>query len=169
MTDYYQILGLDRKYLVQHLKPLELKDAYRRTLLRNHPDKVEGTRSAQAGETGTRGTAITVDEITQAYKTLLDPVKRAEYDRSLAQRDFEDSGEGRKRGRQTGLEVVDLDALAYDERIQTWSRTCRCGDNRGFLVSEAELEKHVEDGELTVGCRGCSLWLKVLFGMDDGD
>jgi diphthamide biosynthesis protein 4 len=171
MSNYYQILGLPRTATTSSIKVDVLKDAYRKTLLKYHPDKVahcEDVEVARIRDLGVKET-ITVDEITKAYKTLCNSISRAEYDRQLAQ--YEDGGtEATKRAfNQTGLDVVDLDSLTYDERKKTWSRACRCGDSRGFVVHEAELENHVQDGELTVGCRGCSLWLKVLFGTDEGD
>lgn len=37
----------------------------------------------------------------------------------------------------------------------------------GYVVTEDELEKNLEDRELIVGCRGCSLWLRVLFSVEE--
>jgi diphthamide biosynthesis protein 4 len=67
----------------------------------------------------------------------------------------------------TGLDTVDLDDLIFDEGKELWTRGCRCGDDAGFVVTEAELELNAEDGELIIGCRGCSLWLRVLFGVEE--
>jgi hypothetical protein len=50
-----------------------------------------------------------------------------------------------------------------------WYRGCRCGDERGFMVTEMDLEKEAEHGEVVIGCRGCSLWMKILFAMEEGD
>jgi len=69
----------------------------------------------------------------------------------------------------TGIETVDLDDLKVDEAQGIWYRSCRCGDERGFLIKEADLEEAAEDGEISVGCKGCSLWLKVLFGVMEDD
>jgi hypothetical protein len=55
--------------------------------------------------------------------------------------------------------------MNYDEMGETWFKSCRCGDERGFQVREADLEEASDIGELHIGCRGCSLWLKVLFGV----
>ena len=63
-----------------------------------------------------------------------------------------------------GLETVDLDDLDYDEEGGgAWYRGCRCGSVRGFRVTEEDLEKEVENGDVVVGCVGCSLWLRVTF------
>jgi len=37
------------------------------------------------------------------------------------------------------------------------------------LIRETDLEEAADDGELNVGCNGCSLWLKVLFGIIEED
>ena len=120
----------------------------------------------------TQQRTYTIDEITTAYKTLSDPHLRAEYDRSL-RLDRAKIAERERTGDvfHTGLEAVDLEDLACDEgdaENLVWYRGCRCGDERGFLVSEMDLEREVEQGEVVVGCRGCSLWLKVLFAVEDG-
>jgi diphthamide biosynthesis protein 4 len=52
---------------------------------------------------------------------------------------------------------------------QIWYRSCRCGDERGFVIMESDLEDAAQEGEIRVGCTGCSLWLRVLFGVvEDG-
>jgi len=155
MSNYYEILGLGSRSHDSTLSAQDVKLAYRRALLEHHPDKVP--RAATS--------IVTVDDVALAYKTLSDHELRAEYDRTLLQ----SAPNGAKSDRilRTGLETVDLDSLAYNENAQVWSRSCRCGEAKGFVVTEPELEKHVEDGELTVGCKGCSLWLKVLFSVEE--
>lgn len=72
----------------------------------------------------------------------------------------------------TGIETIDLDDLNMDEdetKEHTWYRGCRCGEERGFVITEGDLEDAAQDGEVTVGCRGCSLWLRVLFGVVEED
>lgn len=150
-------------------------------------------KSIQTCENSTDA-VYTIDQITTAYKTLSDPSLRAEYDRSLRlDRDKLRIVEGEKRNGDvyfhTGLEVVDLEDFCYDEGsgrgldVQgdgdgadadadadgVWYRGCRCGDESGFLITENDLEKEAEHGEIVVGCRGCSLWLKVLFGVEDAE
>ena len=63
-----------------------------------------------------------------------------------------------------------MEDLEYEEAQGTpvWYRICRCGDDRGFLIREQDLEEAEDDGEICVGCRGCSLWLKVLFAVVEG-
>jgi diphthamide biosynthesis protein 4 len=151
--DYYTILNLATRKLDPSLSPSEVKAAYKRALLQHHPDK-----SASAPKSG-----FTVDSIALAYKILSSPALKTEYDLGLqTARPKNDDKVFR-----TGLDTVDLDDLTYDEAKEIWTRGCRCGDDGGFVVTEAELELNAEDGELIIGCRGCSLWLRVLFGVED--
>ena len=153
-STHYQLLGLQGRQYASTLSPQEVKAAYRRALLQYHPDK----RSDDVPD-------VTVDDIALAYKTLSEPALRAEYDRWLEASKCNAQVKGQPH--HTGLETVDLDDLALDADTSSWSRGCRCGDDRGFLVMESELEKNVDDGELIVGCKGCSLWLRVLFKIEE--
>lgn len=171
-VDYYQILNLPFGPSTSLTKQ-QLKLAYHKALLRHHPDKAGPITSDTTLRTSSPSSdKFTIDEITTAYKTLTNPTLRADYDRIL-RLDRVKGAEREKTGDvfHTGLEVVDLEDLGCDESGDeiVWFRGCRCGDERGFLVSEDELEKEVEHGEIVVGCRGCSLWLKVLFAVgNDG-
>jgi diphthamide biosynthesis protein 4 len=123
------------------------------------------------------GFIFTVDQITLAFSTLSDPKSRAAYDASLAVDHYSaiKGTDGNRDGKdwKTGIETVDLDDLEVceEENVeQVWYRGCRCGDEKGFVVRERDLEDAAQDGEVTVGCKGCSLWLKVLFGVvEDGE
>ncbi|KAJ0414669.1 hypothetical protein BJY00DRAFT_294642 [Aspergillus carlsbadensis] len=197
-SDYYEILNLP--FPSTTLSKQHLKLAYHKALLKHHPDKASSAiaRDAVTSPAPTTTTLpsldttttsspsqshkpITIDQITAAYKTLSDPSLRAEYDRSL-RLDRTRTAEREKTGTvfHTGLEVVDLEDLACDEgsgadgelQEAVWYRGCRCGDERGFCVSEGDLEREAEHGEVVVGCRGCSLYMKVLFAVEeehDGD
>jgi molecular chaperone DnaJ len=65
MTDYYQILGVDRKATAE-----EIKKAYRKNALKFHPDKNPGDQQAEAK----------FKEISEAYEVLSDDKKRQIYD-----------------------------------------------------------------------------------------
>ena len=155
-TTYYEILGLSQRQLDINLTAQDFKQAYRRALLQHHPDKATETTKTE-----------TADAITLAYKTLSDPASRADYDRKLRLSQAQNKGEDKLS--YTGLDIVDLDDLEYDEVNSAWWRGCRCGQERGFVITEDDLEKETRSGELIAGCRGCSLWLKVLFGVADDD
>ncbi|EMC91172.1 hypothetical protein BAUCODRAFT_79856 [Baudoinia panamericana UAMH 10762] len=156
MCDYYAILGLEHKRS-ESLSAREVKDAYRRSLLQYHPDKTQGNRNGDA--------AISVDQMAAAYRVLVDPGLKAEYDRGLQRSSSHASSHLHHDDSRTGMEIVDLDTVAFDEQTQLWSRACRCGS--AFIITEHQLEKNAEQGELIVSCDGCSLWLMILFNTED--
>jgi diphthamide biosynthesis protein 4 len=177
--NYYTTLSLSSRKYDPTLTPAEVKAAYKRALLQHHPDKKSTSSPPQSRNN------ITIDSIALAYKILSSPSLKAEYDSHLQQNsrshnnkpnnnntnpDSEDEDEESDIIFRTGLETVDLDDLDFVEDSkadeETWTRSCRCGDDGGFVVSEKELEANAEDGEVIVGCRGCSLWLRVLFGVE---
>lgn len=179
--DYYTILDLPFTSSATLTKQ-HLKLAYHRALLRHHPDKAQpqGTKEADvtldrdAENQPMKTNTYTIDQITTAYKTLSSPSLRSEYDRAL-RLDRAKTVDREKNGTvfHTGLEVVDLEDLVEDENDNNgesvWYRSCRCGDEKGFMVTEGDLEREIEGGEVVVGCRGCSLYMKVLFAVEDGE
>ena len=177
--DYYTILNLPFTSSATLTKQ-QLKLAYHRALLRHHPDKTnakEADNPPQQSPTPDRDSdtnAYTIDQITTAYKTLSSPALRTEYDRALRlNREKIINNHKTNTIFHTGLEVVDLEDLVEDDNDDSgegvWYRGCRCGDERGFMVTEGDLEREVEGGEVVVGCRGCSLYMKVLFAVDGED
>jgi diphthamide biosynthesis protein 4 len=157
---YYEILGLPSALQNEpHLPAQTLRGAYRRALLQHHPDK-----SAKSLNSTSKLTTYSIDQITEAFSILSDKKTRAAYDKeSKLQAGTKNGGlEGTQIFR-TGVETVDLDDLIVDEAQGIWYRGCRCGDEQGFLIREQDLEEAADEGEISVGCRGCSLWLKVLF------
>ncbi|GAD98232.1 diphthamide biosynthesis protein 4 [Paecilomyces variotii No. 5] len=185
--DFYAILDLPFTGASTPFSKQQIKVAYHRALLKYHPDKAPAAAGSVATTASTdRSRAetytYTVDEITTAYKTLSDPFLRTDYDRSLRLSRLK---AGEKHGNadvfHTGLEVVDLEDLGYEEVDDNndgheadsegsyWYRSCRCGDEKGFLVTEQDLEREAEHGEIIIGCRGCSLWMKILFAVEADD
>ncbi|KAK7951512.1 uncharacterized protein PG986_007240 [Apiospora aurea] len=160
-----------------------VKQAYRRALLKYHPDKNPQAAAAKA-QAPAPAALYTVDQITHAYTVLSDAKQRREYTRTLQTRTTTSSthtstttssstGNGNNTTRsqhsqqhhefKTGVETVDLDDLSWDGKRGMYYRSCRCGQSRGFRFREDDLEESGEDGELMVECSGCSLSLKVLF------
>lgn len=202
---HYEVLGISPALLgggESHQQPdpdlLIVRQAYRRALLRNHPDKVSGTglapgASSAVGDGKSKAPSFTIDQISLALAVLSSPARRRQYDREL-QLQSQPSGPWLSSGPsgnvggtsefQTGLETVDLDDLDHTEPSSaespsTWTRACRCGNPRGFVVRESDLEEAAEefaaavstgtgvgDGpELAVGCEDCSLWIRVKFAV----
>ena len=158
--DHYKVLALPSAQLSRkQLTEQDIKLAYRRALLLHHPDK--STPAQKPGNSNP-----TIDQITMAYKTLTDPAARSEYDRLLS---LKSSTGIPSQASHSGLETVDLDELLYDYVQETWYRSCRCGKERAYVITERDLENNTEYGELVAGCQGCSLWLRVTFAVaEDG-
>ncbi|MCJ1287425.1 hypothetical protein MMC26_006775 [Xylographa opegraphella] len=158
LINYYEVLSLPDSVAARRiLNQEDIKRAYKRALLQHHPDKSTSSTNLKA--------PYTVDDITAAYKGLSNPITRLELDRNL-------QVQNPQAARLTdlslsGLETVDLDDLDFDEAEGLWYRTCRCGNQRGYLISEDDLAKEAAHGEIITGCGGCSLWLKVLFQTAD--
>lgn len=148
--NFYEILNLSEH---ADLRPQDVKAAYKKALLAHHPDKKGESNSSR----------LTVDDIALAYKVLSDISLKRDYDQELQ---LARSQNSKPTIFHTGLETADLDDLVYNESTHTWHRSCRCADTNGFVITEAELEANAEDGELITGCRGCSLWLRVLYSID---
>jgi diphthamide biosynthesis protein 4 len=156
VPDYYQVLAITPTLANQHA----VKAAYRKALLEHHPDKTMCGNTDQAKSPG-----YTVDEITTAYKILSDPTSRSDYDRRYRVQNHTPIPGIVKA--HPGLETIDLDDMDYDDNGALWFRKCRCGNDRAYRITEEQLEKEAEHGEIITGCGGCSLWLKVLFQQAD--
>lgn len=171
---YYEILNLSQSTVSSSDDSNTLiKRAYRRALLSHHPDKSKTHNTKRLDPRR----SFTIDQISTAYATLSRPSQRAAYDLSLTLSQSQQAqAQGQRQANfQTGIETVDLDDLDYEEEPASgetrWYRSCRCGNPRGYLFSEADLEDAEDLGELMVGCADCSLWLRVHFAVvdDDGD
>jgi diphthamide biosynthesis protein 4 len=157
--DHYRVLDLSYPGSASDIpSPSDIKLAYRRALLRHHPDK-----HGNQGSNTTYSPVYTLDQIFHAYQTLMNPRARVEYDQSIKSSHVAASLRGT--AVHPGLETSDLDDLTFDPDHSAWSKNCRCGNQKGFLVVEKDLEENAEYGELITGCVGCSLWLRVTFAM----
>ena len=160
---HYERLGIANR---SDLTASDVKEAYRRTLLVQHPDKSK--------QRPTSSTHSSIDQISTAYRTLIDPDKRAAYDRTFGKHTGTHTDVSGAVGH-AGIESYDLDDLEYKvskEGNGIWSKTCRCGNRDGYMVTEQELERAVnrtaataEVQEVLVGCRGCSLVIRVVFNV----
>lgn len=177
------------------IPPHELRQAYKRALLHHHPDKQKKKKPQESTSSPTTyppAAAATIDEITEAYRVLGNASERAKYDVELRKwktmnnhlHQHHHQADVIITTRHTGMEIVDLEELDFEgggleneenENASAtatatgniWKRACRCGSIPAFVVTEAELEKSADEGELVTGCKGCSLWLKVMFTVDD--
>lgn len=115
---------------------------------------------------------------------LDDATKRAEYDNWVlrnphilsahADTGANDNGQGQILSQDfiLGLELLDLSDFEEQDSDAVegeWTRACRCGDDKGFRIMEDDLEDAEKRGEkeVLVGCRGCSLWVRVEFDVEE--
>lgn len=131
-TDPYKVLGT-----VRGAEPSEIKRAYRRTLLSNHPDK-----------NLSHETIYTIDDVNQAYRQVMDS-QETELKEELPV---------------YFNEVVDLGEFAVNGSV--FSRQCRCGAT-GYILTEDDLEANGDADEIAVQCSGCSIWILVQYAIEE--
>ncbi|OAL33857.1 hypothetical protein AYO20_06868 [Fonsecaea nubica] len=172
---HYDVLQLPRHpEEFGRLSKDDIKAAYRRALLKHHPDKASSTtenvslKSLRSKDATTSTPIFSIDDIVVAHAVLSDSKRRAEYNRALDRAvNFGGNDQSGKKDTHIGVEVYDLEDLRYNEVQSIWSKSCRCGDEEGYTVTESDLEKESQQGEIYVGCRGCSLFIKILFALED--
>ncbi len=121
---HYEVLGLSRDVLDDQKDAAALvRRAYRRALLRHHPDKAvtraqthgQPRHQAAGSDRDHMAAAFSVDRIAEAFGVLSDRKRRADYDASLRVGRGPATGAGPgHEDFQTGLETVDLDDLEFD-------------------------------------------------------
>ena len=180
---HYQVLDLKEG---TYLTAKEVKSAYHQALLQHHPDKTPQKSEKGILENDTSPgieremnnfsdlhgfDSISIDRISLAYQTLSDPKSKAEYDRLLllsAKVAQKGNDLLEKAHQHPGVDVIDLEDMDFDGDLGIWRRPCRCGDRRAYEVTEVDLEREQSHGEIYVGCKGCSLFIKVVFqAVDD--
>ena len=175
--NYYAVLGLQTPGLAtgNTLIDLDLRKAYKLALLAAHPDKQPSQTplSATTARTSTKHTAYSVDDVKEAYNILSDPSQRKAYNDFLLRNPAlsnSEIGGVKDSDFVLGLEMLDLSDFEEGSGGMEWTRTCRCGDEKGFRISEEELEGAEGRGEkeVLVGCEGCSLWVRVGFEVEEG-
>lgn len=164
--NHYEVLALpSHPPKTKDLTDQDIRLAYRRALLLHHPDK--STRhSTPSPPTPSKNT---IDAITLAYKTLINPSTRSEYDRSLLTSSSSSAIRIPSKPSHPGLDTVDLGDMGYDAKEQMWYRRCRCGRDGVYVITEEELELNAEYGETITPCQGCSLWLRVTYAVAEDD
>lgn len=164
------------------------RQAYRRALLKHHPDRQAQKTDENAAAASDSSSAsnenssqhFTVDQITEAYTVLSDAKKRREYTRTLrSQTRTKSSGAAntrtkrRQKSRSSGIDTVVLDDdMSWDGKRRLYYRACDgCGKARGFSLREDEIEDDSEeDFEMILECAGCEKSLNVFVpALDDED
>jgi diphthamide biosynthesis protein 4 len=194
--DYYHILRLPAPSWTskQQATSAELRRAYKLALLAAHPDKASAVAAATTNATAKKTQpAYTVDDVKEAYTALSNAAAKSSYDDwFLKQGGGVAPTRGNKAGQWgsegetpllssdfiLGLELLDLEDFEEagdsgqqqqgQQQQMTWTRSCRCGADKGFTILEEELEDAEGRGEkeVLVGCSGCSLWVRVGFEVE---
>lgn len=135
-STFYDVLRVPRGAAAD-----EIKDSYRALALLHHPDKSTTQEAA-------REFAL----LQEAWETLRDPVKRAEYDAHLAATDVDVVAPQHVSG------AVDDDDFDVDDTTGHAVFRCRCG---GGIVLEAQHHALKSQGRGAVlSCPSCSLRYK---------
>lgn len=143
----HHYIALDLPFSNDKPDTAQLKAAYRRALLKYHPDKGKSLGQGQS-----------IDAITEAYRVLLEYTD--EPSRASLQEPVQNVPEN--------IENVDLDDMRYDEKASCYYRACRCGREMAYVVTEDQLYRlgsasGVSPSRTLVACHGCSLWLGIDF------
>lgn len=162
-----------------------IKHAYRRALLKHHPDKQQAQSSSADNSSPSPARTqqhFTVDQITEAYNVLSDAQQRRRYTRTLYRQQQQQQSSAnprttrrRRKQQQASVETVDLDDLSWSGKRRLYYRACEeCGKSRGFGLREDEIDDDEdEDVEIVVECsgQGCDAELRVLVPalVDDDD
>lgn len=119
----------------------EIRRAYKKALLKHHPDKV-----------GNKQTRYTIDDINAAFKRAMQPHGLGDHG-SFEEEMIHFS------------DIVDLAEFDFDEDNEKFSRPCRCGEQMELRVSD--LENNGSADEIAVQCTGCSLWVIVQYDVEE--
>lgn len=134
--NYYIVLGVPHTATF-----VEIKQRYRGLLLKYHPDKATGPKSAPG---------IDIDLLKKAYEILFDPKSREEYDSLLRKTSIPGGIRAQSTPRPAQVISIDLWEEVEGDRGTTWTYLCRCGSR--YVLREGDLENDVH----LVPCEGCS-------------
>ncbi|KAJ1865643.1 hypothetical protein H4R99_003732 [Coemansia sp. RSA 1722] len=144
-TDHYAVLGVPVG--AQHE---EIKQAYYALSRKIHPDKW-ASRTPDTKDSNVQN--VEFHELSVAWETLSDPVRRKQYDQNLQ------ASQNRSRG--VVQDEVDLDEMDFDEDTGVYSYPCRCSGT--YSIAESDMET----GKEIAPCSGCSLKIRVLYEAAD--
>lgn len=114
MEDYYKLLGCEKKDSYE-----QLKEAYRRLVVKYHPDKNESADSKAVFQ-----------RIDRAWKTLRDPYLRKSYDSELKQSELNQGS--------LIYGTFTIKQLSYDAEERIYFHPCRCGGQYYFSKNDTD-------------------------------
>lgn len=167
MASLYDALGVHAQSSLD-----EIRRAYHCAARQHHPDKRVASAAADvvAEPSGAASQKPLTDNaadvaflrIQEAYETLRDPARRAQYDAKLVRDAIVRKRDGEN------VPIADVVSVAEmtkevlpaenddEDEVMIYSHQCRCGDV--YEVTEGELL----DGVDVVPCNGCSFNIRVL-------
>ena len=156
--NFYDRLGVSRK-----ATPEEIKKAYRKLARQYHPDVNPNNKEAE----------LRFKEINEAYETLSDEAKRAEYDEGLA-----GGGTGQRRTTSSGGEGSPFGDFSQEGTGDFWDLFGGMGRGGGSMVSEVHLTLTFREAVLGVdksvllseasGKKPESVILRIPAGIEEG-
>ncbi|KIM33886.1 hypothetical protein M408DRAFT_325459 [Serendipita vermifera MAFF 305830] len=143
IVDLYRVLDIQRDASQE-----EIKQAYRRALLRHHPDK----NRAAAEEVFPPKSVPAIDTVREAFRVLSTLSSRQKYDAALGSQMA--LSQRPEVAAPRPANIVSLDDFEEKE-ASIWAHPCRCGGV--FVITEDLLEQDVH----LIGCDSCSeaLWV----------
>lgn len=167
---YYEVLDITKDSTTQ-----DIKSAYHKLLLSHHPDKIK--QRERFDEEGSQILRHNIQNIQLAYKTLVDPIKRKQYDLDIHSHFIKLGLVNNTNTNNLDVDGIDrIDLSEFDQESDDDGNICfvhscpRCMIADGFILSEDDLEEGAHntdttDYQLLVQCGSCSLWLCITYSM----
>jgi molecular chaperone HscB len=135
MDDFFNTLGVERRY---HLDAADLERRYHERSRQVHPD-----RHVKADAQARVKSALAASQLTQAYRTLKDPVKRAEYLLKLEGIEISDERSGHKVAPAFLMEILELreqlaEAKAEGDRVRVRALAEGVAARHADVIAEAD-------------------------------
>ena len=198
--DHYGALNLRRSKPDNQYTEQAIKRAYRAALLTYHPEAAIELLPVHVywpkpppRPRDSSASHPTVAAIADACRVLKHPRRRADYNvrrsayncrrlayeshhSTLAAADAARAAAERTAGTVDRIETLDLSFLENEGLVDSdthWAACSRCGEARGFEITDEELRSAAEeaecedDEEVTLGCTGCGRWICVSFRVNE--
>lgn len=134
--EHYEVLGCTKES-----SQADLKAAYRKLVLRHHPDKVDAQKDKAARK---------FQEIEEAWKVLRDPASKKKYDAQCRQAELESQSV-------LVYATITMDEMEVTADEDTLSYQCRCGSY--YLVCREDLLE--KNRTLHIPCQECTFVVVV--------
>jgi diphthamide biosynthesis protein 4 len=148
METHYDVLNLPCTCSAE-----EIKAAYKRLVLKEHPDKMDPSWAPDEAE-HRPGQLNQFHKIQEAYHVLQDPDRRARYDAQLQNVEH--------RVQVHPWDSIDLAQMDYEDETSSYTFKCRCGDMFVLCSADLPLPQIGKSAAVLTECRSCANVLEVL-------